>query len=35
MDPDRRASLVEILRRNLGEGPFDITAVAYAVRGRA
>ncbi len=35
MDPNRRASLEEILRRNLGEGPFDITAVAYAVRGRA
>ena len=35
LGPDRRASLEEILRRNLGEGPFDITAVAYAARGRA
>ena len=35
MDPDRRASLAEVLRRNLGEGPFDITAVAFAALGRA
>ena len=35
MSPDRRARAEEILRRNLGEGPFDITAVAWAARGRA
>jgi ubiquinone/menaquinone biosynthesis C-methylase UbiE len=33
--PDRRARLEETLRRNLGDGPFDLTAVAYAARGRA
>ena len=33
--PDRRARLEEVLRRNLGDGPFEITAVAYAARGRA
>lgn len=35
LGPHGRASLEEILRRNLGEGPFDLTAVAYAARGRA
>ena len=35
MGPERRARTEEILRRKLGEGPFDITAVAYAARGRA
>lgn len=35
LGPGRRASLEEILRRNLGAGPFDITAAAYAVCGRA
>jgi ubiquinone/menaquinone biosynthesis C-methylase UbiE len=34
MDEERRARLEETLRRNLGTGPFDITAVAYAGRGR-
>jgi ubiquinone/menaquinone biosynthesis C-methylase UbiE len=34
-DPERRAHLEQVLRRNLGEGPFDVTAVAYAARGRA
>lgn len=32
---DGRARLEEVLRRRLGAGPFDVTAVAYAVRGRA
>lgn len=35
LGPDGRARLEEVLRRRLGEGPFDLTAVAYAVRGRA
>lgn len=35
LDPDRRARIEETLRRNLGAGPFDLTAVAYAARGRA
>ncbi|RYB89650.1 methyltransferase domain-containing protein [Nocardioides glacieisoli] len=35
LDEDARARLVETLRRNLGDGPFDLTAVAYAARGRA
>jgi ubiquinone/menaquinone biosynthesis C-methylase UbiE len=34
MDADRRTRLEETLRRNLGPGPFDLTAVAYAARGR-
>jgi len=34
-DPELRARLEQVLRRNLGEGPFDLTAVAYAARGRA
>ncbi len=33
--PDVRARLQDTLRRNLGAGPFDLTAVAYAARGRA
>lgn len=32
---DGRARLEEVLRRRLGAGPFDVTAVTYAVRGRA
>ena len=35
LDADARSRLVEVLRRNLGDGPFDVTAVAYAARGRA
>jgi ubiquinone/menaquinone biosynthesis C-methylase UbiE len=35
LDPDRRQELEGVLRRNLGDGPFDITAVAWAGRGRA
>ncbi len=35
MGPDVRTRLEEVLRRNLGEGPFDVTAHAYAARGRA
>lgn len=35
MDADRRARLEETLRRSLGPGPFDLTAVAFAARGRA
>ncbi len=34
-DPERRAHLEQVLRRNLGDGPFDVTAVAHAARGRA
>ncbi len=33
--PERKGQLDQVLRRNLGEGPFDLTAVAYAARGRA
>ena len=32
---ERRKRMQEILRERLGEGPFDLTAVAYAARGRA
>ena len=35
LDADTRSRLVEVLRRDLGDGPFDVTAVAYAARGRA
>ncbi|MDZ5662416.1 class I SAM-dependent methyltransferase [Nocardioides sp. S-58] len=35
LGPDGRERLEEVLRRRLGEGPFDLTAVAYAARGRA
>jgi ubiquinone/menaquinone biosynthesis C-methylase UbiE len=35
LDADTRARLEQVLRRNLGDGPFDVTAVAYAARGRA
>lgn len=35
LGPDGRARVEEVLRRNLGAGPFDLTAVAYAARGRA
>jgi SAM-dependent methyltransferase len=35
LDPDRRREVEQALRRNLGDGPFDITAVAWAGRGRA
>lgn len=35
LDPGDRARVEETLRRNLGTGPFDLTAVAYAARGRA
>ena len=35
LDPDRRQLLERALRRNLGHGPFDLTAVAWAGRGRA
>ncbi len=35
MSPDVRTRLEEVLRRNLGDGPFDVTADAYAARGRA
>ena len=34
MDAQRRTGCEETLRRNLGAGPFDLTAVAYAARGR-
>jgi SAM-dependent methyltransferase len=32
---DGRQRLEEVLRRRLGDGPFDLTAVAYGARGRA
>jgi ubiquinone/menaquinone biosynthesis C-methylase UbiE len=35
LDADRRTRLVDLLREDLGEGPFDLTAVAFAARGRA
>ncbi len=35
LDPDTRSRLEQALRHNLGDGPFDVTAVAYAARGRA
>lgn len=35
LTPEVRARLEEVLRRNLGAGPFDLTAAAYAARGRA
>ncbi len=35
LDPDTRSRLERALRHNLGDGPFDVTAVAYAARGRA
>jgi SAM-dependent methyltransferase len=35
LDAERRAEIEELLRRNLGDGPFDLTAVAWAGRGRA
>ena len=35
LDADARSRLEATLRRNLGDGPFDLTAVAYAARGRA
>ncbi|MCW2737321.1 methyltransferase domain-containing protein [Nocardioides sp.] len=35
LDPEQRAELERVLRRHLGEGPFDLTAFAYAARGRA
>jgi ubiquinone/menaquinone biosynthesis C-methylase UbiE len=35
LDPDRRQEMEQTLRRNLGDGPFDVTAVAWAGRGRA
>ena len=34
MDAERRTRLEETLRLNLGAAPFDLTAVAYAARGR-
>lgn len=35
LGPDGRARLEGALRHRLGNGPFDLTAVAYAARGRA
>lgn len=35
MRPDVRERLEPTLREQLGEGPFDVTAVAFAARGRA
>ena len=32
---ERRTEIEALLRRNLGDGPFDLTAVAWAGRGRA
>lgn len=35
LDADRKQQMEQTLRRNLGDGPFDLTAVAWAGRGRA
>ncbi|MBC2934193.1 class I SAM-dependent methyltransferase [Nocardioides sp. zg-1228] len=35
LGPDGRRDLESVLRRRLGAGPFEITAVAHAARGRA
>jgi SAM-dependent methyltransferase len=35
LGPDGRGRLEDVLRRRLGEGPFDLTAVSHAARGRA
>jgi ubiquinone/menaquinone biosynthesis C-methylase UbiE len=35
LEPEERERLVEAMRKELGEGPFEVTAVAYAARGRA
>ncbi|WP_210650762.1 class I SAM-dependent methyltransferase [Nocardioides sp. SYSU D00065] len=35
LGPDGRRRLEEVLRRRLGDGPIELTAVAYAARGRA
>jgi SAM-dependent methyltransferase len=35
LGPERRARVEEALRGRLGSGPFDVTAVAWAARGRA
>lgn len=34
LDPERRDALAAACRERLGDGPFDITAVAYGARGR-
>ncbi len=35
LDPAGRAQLESVVREELGQGPFDVTAVAFAARGRA
>jgi SAM-dependent methyltransferase len=35
LDDHERTRVEDLLREDLGEGPFDLTAVAFAVRGRA
>ena len=35
LGPERLDRLADVLRDRLGEGPFDLTAVSYAARGRA
>ena len=35
LEPEQRERVAGACRRQLGDGPFDITAVAYAARGRA
>jgi SAM-dependent methyltransferase len=35
LDAHERARVEDLLREDLGDGPFDLTAVAFAVRGRA
>ena len=35
LEPQDRGRLEDDLRRRLGDGPFDITAVAHVARGRA
>jgi SAM-dependent methyltransferase len=35
LGPDQRERLEDAVRRDLGDGPFEVTAVAFAARGRA
>jgi hypothetical protein len=35
LEPARREQLRATCRQRLGDGPFDVTAVAFAARGRA
>ena len=35
LDPERQVRVSALCREQLGDGPFEITAVAFAARGRA